>query len=158
MMLLISTLHIHEAQNKYDSRTNTKIPTKLSYVCFACCSVLSIWVFFLFFFLNATTTETVWMIRVESKVMNQTYFNIFIYKLTLQWVRMNAEYMVKFQYCLLTHLYLKLHEYSWLAKKNYSLLISVTYHHVYINELKRCCIYMYRLTKLTEQQLLENFL
>ena len=33
------TQHIHEAQNKYDSRMNTKILTRRLCVCSACCSV-----------------------------------------------------------------------------------------------------------------------
>ena len=57
------TQHIHEAQNKYDWCTNTKILTRWLCVCSACCSVL-------FVYVNATTTKTKvwWMIRVTQTV------------------------------------------------------------------------------------------
>ena len=60
-MLLISTQHLQESQNKYDWRTNNKILTRRLCVCSACCSVL--------FFANATTTKII-NYKYFSKVMN----------------------------------------------------------------------------------------
>ena len=52
MMLLISTLHLQESQNIYDSHTNTIILSRRLCVCLACCLCL----FLSSFFVNAATT------------------------------------------------------------------------------------------------------
>ena len=65
MLSMISTLHNstsrqHESENKFDSRTDSKILSKGLCVCSACCSVFFAYVSYFLFFSFATTTDSVY--------------------------------------------------------------------------------------------------
>ena len=138
--------HIYEAQNKYDSHTNTTILSRRLRVCFACCLCL----FLSSFFVNAATTKTVnvdeWFESLESFIniiriflnlwiwmsrrTNQIYFSCYefdinvvliliatcAYKSMLNWVRTNQNSWILIQ---VTHSCSKFHEYLWVAKKQF---------------------------------------
>ena len=68
------THHMHEAQNMYETRTDTWILTRRLCVSSAYCSLIFLLKYLFYFFVTATTTKTVNCDEWLASLTNQTYF------------------------------------------------------------------------------------